>query len=44
MDMPCKCPVCGEIVELNDMVKLDGRSGYGSMVCANCAEEEEEED
>lgn len=39
MEMPTPCPVCGEVVELNDMVGIEsGRSpeGGGNLVCENC--------
>lgn len=44
MNMPCNCPECGEVVELNDMVKTDGKLSYHNMVCQDCYEELENED
>lgn len=44
MDMPCNCPDCGEVVELNDMVRVEGRPDYSNMVCEDCAENYEDED
>lgn len=40
MDMPCGCPHCSEIVELNSMNK----SNYGKhMLCDECFEKENQE-
>ena len=38
MDMPCNCPECGEVVELNDMYNTEGKLCYHSMVCEDCYE------
>ena len=38
MDMPCNCPECGDVVELNDMHNTDGKLCYHSMVCEDCYE------
>ncbi len=44
MDMPCNCPECGEIVELNDMHNTDGKLCYHSMVCKYCYDDLESDD
>lgn len=36
MDMPCNCPECGDIVDLNDMMRTDGKLCYHSLVCEDC--------
>ena len=45
MDMPCNCPECGELVELNDMFRVGERFGTDvKMVCRDCYYELEEEE
>lgn len=40
MDMPCNCPECGEVVELNDMIKVGEQFGDNvKMVCPDCYHE-----
>lgn len=43
MDMPCNCPECGDVVELNDMVNTDGKLCCHSLVCEDCHENLESE-
>ena len=44
MDMPCNCPECGEVVELNDMKKTTGKLCYHNLVCSDCYDELEGDD
>jgi hypothetical protein len=44
MDMPCNCPECGDIVELNDMHTTEGKLCYHSLVCEDCYDELEGDD
>lgn len=45
MDMPCNCPECGEIVELNDMIRVGSEKiCYHNLVCIECYENLESED
>lgn len=39
MDMPCNCPECGQVVELNDMHNTTGKICYHSLVCPDCYDE-----
>lgn len=43
-DMPCTCPDCGEIVELNDMVRTVGTLSLHALVCPDCYENLESDD
>lgn len=43
MDMPCNCPMCGEVVELNDMQTVASwHDSPLNMVCDECYYELEE--
>jgi hypothetical protein len=44
MDMPCNCPECGDIVELNDMCQTVGKLCYHSLVCEYCFDELESDE
>lgn len=47
MDMPCNCPQCNEVVELNDMYSVDNSNCIHSMLCPDCYEQfcdEQDED
>ena len=44
MDMPCNCPECGDVVELDDMHKVGERFGFDvKMVCTDCYDKLEDE-
>jgi C4-type Zn-finger protein len=46
MDMPCNCPLCGEVVELNDMVEApigNDEIPDGELICVECEYRMEEE-
>ena len=38
MDIPCNCPECGEVVELNDMRDTEDKLCYHNKVCEDCYE------
>ncbi len=43
--MPCNCPDCGQVVELNDMYHVEPyRLSPHNMVCEECYENLETED
>lgn len=44
MDMPCPCPECGEWIELNDMVRTDGKICDDKLVCEECYDKLENEE
>lgn len=36
MEMPCVCPECGDVCELNDMKRTDGKLSLHNLVCKEC--------
>lgn len=38
MEMPCTCPGCGDVVELNDMHRDPCDPTRTGLVCRECAE------
>lgn len=43
MEMPCMCPGCDEVVELNDMRRDPWDPTRTGLVCADCAENRADE-
>lgn len=45
MDMPCNCPDCGELAELNDMRNVEPwKLSLHNLVCEECYDNLESED
>ncbi len=45
MDMPCNCPDCGDVVELNDMCTVEEyKLSNHNMLCQDCYDNLENDD